>query len=68
MQQNVFEYRHLFEICQYANARRKAAHGKVTRIDPSVEGYLKKGHLRPGASVSVDHFESRIKGRTFNLF
>ena len=40
----------------------------MTKIDPTAEGDLKKGHLRPGASVSVDHFESRIKGRTFNSF
>ena len=61
-----FEERPLCEICQYAKAR-KAIHGK-TRIDPAAEEDLKKGQLRPGVSVSVDHFESRIKGRTFNSF
>ena len=63
-----FEDRPLCEICQYAKARRKATHVEVTKIDPSVEVDLKKVHLRPGASVSVDHFESRIKGRTFHSF
>ena len=63
-----YEERPLCEICEYAKARRKAVHGKKTQSDPAVEGDLKKGHLRPGASVSVDHFESRIKGRTFNSF
>ena len=58
----------LCEMCQYARARRKAAHGKMTWINPASEGYLKNDHLHPGVSVSVDHFESRIKGRTFSSF
>jgi len=28
-------------------------------------GRLKSGALQPGAQFSIDHFESRILGRTF---
>jgi hypothetical protein len=31
-------------------------------------GALKADHLKPGAQVSVDHFESRILGRTFDSY
>ena len=48
--------------------RRKETHGKSTKADPTSEGDLKNNNLRPGASVSVDHFESRIKGHTFTSF
>ncbi len=63
-----FEERPLCEICQYAKARRKAVHGKNTKIDKDSEGDLKNNHLRPGDAVSTDHFESRIKGRTLSSF
>lgn len=63
-----FEDRPLCEICQYAKARRKAIHGKLTKIDPISEDDLKKNHVRPGVSVSVEHFESRTKGRTHTSF
>lgn len=49
-------------------ARRKVAHGKMTRTYWASEGDLNKDHLRPEASVLADHFESRIKGRTFSPF
>ena len=63
-----FEDRPMCEICQYAKAKRKNTHGKTTTIDLQSQGDLKKEHLRPGASVSVDHFESRIKGRTYTSY
>lgn len=34
----------------------------------NLDGFLKKNQLRPGAALSVDHFESRINGRTFTSF
>ena len=37
-------------------------------VDKSLEGSLKDTHLCPGAAVSVDHFESRLKGRTYSSF
>ena len=63
-----FEERHQCDVCHYAKARRNAVHGKLTQADPASEGDLKKNHLHPGASVSADHFESRIKGRTLTSF
>ena len=32
--------------------------------DPKYDGHLKSGYLRAGASISADHFESRVKGCT----
>ena len=56
------------EVCQYDKARRKATHGKTTKIDKCSEGDLKSNHLRPGDAVTTDHFESRIKERTLSSF
>ncbi len=36
--------------------------------NPTRSGSLKINNLRPGATVSVDHFESRLKGRSFDSF
>jgi hypothetical protein len=63
-----FEQRPKCEVCQYAKARRQRLNGKTTVVDKSSEGSLKDNHLRPGAAVSVDHFESRLKGRTYSSF
>lgn len=63
-----FDDRFLCDICEYAKARRKAVPGKLAKIDPNSEVDLKKNYLRPGASLSVEHFESRIKDRTLTLF
>jgi hypothetical protein len=52
------------EICQYAKAHRKSTNGNVKAVNTKTDGVLKAGDLRPGATVSVDHFESRVKGRT----
>ena len=52
------------EICQYAKAHRRTTHGKKTHVNEERDGSLKAEHLTPGAKVSVDHFESRILGRT----
>ena len=52
------------EICQYAKAHRRTTHGKRTQPNEDREGALKTEHLEPGARVSVDHFESRVLGRT----
>ena len=63
-----FDDRPLCGTCQYAKARRNAVHGKLTKINPTSEGDLKKNHLRPGVSISVDHIESRMKGQTITSF
>ena len=52
------------EICQYAKAHRRTTHGKRTQVNKERDGSLRAEHLAPGARVSVDHFESRLLGRT----
>ena len=52
------------EICQYAKAHRRTTHGKRTQPNEERDGALKAEHLGPGVRVSVDHFESRLLGRT----
>ena len=41
---------------------------KIQQPNPVGDGTLKINDLRPGTTVSVDHFESRLKGRTFDSF
>ena len=50
--------------CEIAKARRRPTHSSNTKPVPERDGALKSNHLSPGAAVSVDHFESRLKGRT----
>ena len=56
------------EIYQYAKAKRKTTHKKTTTVDLQSQGDFKKEHLRPGPYISVDHFESRIKGMTYTSY
>ena len=60
-------------ICAYAKAhRRPTTTNSIATMSSSVHdatiGALKINHLRPGAQVSVDHFESSIRGRTFDSY
>ena len=52
------------EICELSKAHRQPTHGHKKTINPATSGGLKTDDLSPGASVSVDHFESRARGRT----
>ena len=52
------------EVCEYSKAHRKPTHGHKQVINPVTSGGLKVEDLAAGASVSVDHFESRVRGRT----
>ena len=56
------------DICEFAKAHRQPTKGAVQSKNLLTDGTLKSGDLRPGASVSTDHFESRVKGRTLNSF
>jgi hypothetical protein len=56
------------EVCQYSKAHRKPTKGNKQTTNPLTDGALKAAHLRAGAAVSVDHFESRLKGRTYTSF
>jgi hypothetical protein len=53
-------------ICEYAKAHWRSISTKHTTN--SCAGILKADHLCPGCQASVDHFESRILGRTFDSF
>jgi hypothetical protein len=52
------------EIYQHAKAHQQSAPGRKAHIDVKINEALKAEHLSPGAKVSVDHFESRLLGRT----
>ena len=57
-------------IVQYVNVLRltRNLRDKMLTVDPITGESLKTGHLTPGSGVSVDHFASRLKGRTYTLF
>jgi hypothetical protein len=59
-------------ICEYAKGHRRSTklslNSKQVSDLNSTIGALKVTHLKPGAQVSVDHFESQVLGRTFNSF
>ena len=58
----------LCETCQYAKAHRKPTNGSIKTPNPSTDGAIHANNLRAGSLISVDHFESRLKGRTYNSF
>jgi hypothetical protein len=55
-------------ICEFAKGHRRAK--KATHAIPNDQrtGALKAEDLKPGVRVSVDHFESRLLGRTFDSY
>ena len=54
------------EVCEYSKAHRRPTQGNTHHTNPKTDGHLKIDHLRAGDKVSVDHFESRLKGRLFS--
>jgi hypothetical protein len=55
-------------ICEFARAKRRPKHAQYTTTTAERDGALKKDNLRVGAEVSVDHFESRLRGRTYDSY
>jgi hypothetical protein len=55
-------------ICEYAKGHRRAKKNVTQVVNAERDGALKIDSLRPGLQVSVDHFESRVLGRTFDSF
>ena len=56
-------------ICQYAKGHRRPMHGTARKVNAKRDGgALTAEHLGPGTRVSVDHFESRLLGRTFDSY
>ena len=51
-------------ICEVAKAHRKPTKGHTHKRNSNNDGALKVDCLKAGAKISVDHFESRLKGRT----
>ena len=56
------------KVCQYTEEKRKDLHGKKTQIDVSHERSICYNTLLPGSGVSVDNFESLLKGLTYTSF
>jgi hypothetical protein len=56
------------EVFQFAKAHRKSTGGNTSGKNQESDRSLKRNHLRPGAAMSVDHFESRLRGRTYTSF
>jgi hypothetical protein len=57
------------EICQYSKGHRCPTHSSTIIANPERTGALKaEQHLGPGVRVSVDHFESRLSGRTIDSY
>ena len=59
---------HLCETCQYAKGHQQPTKGSIQSTRVTTDGAIHDGHLRPGNLVSVDHFESRLRGRTYSSF
>jgi hypothetical protein len=55
-------------ICEFAKGHRRAIRSEKTLPNSDHTGALKVEHLKPGVNVSVDHFESRLLGQTFDSF
>jgi hypothetical protein len=55
-------------VCEFAKGKRRPKHAETQVKNPERDGALKATFLRPGSRVSVDHFESRLRGRTFDSF
>ena len=55
----------LCETCQYAKTHRLPINGPIQSKNPKTDGAIHQGHLMAVNLVLVDHFESRLKGRTY---
>lgn len=53
----------LCAACQLANAHRRGAGTTTTKIKPQKENILKWDDIVPGQRVSIDHYESSVRGR-----
>ena len=55
----------LCSTCQYAKAHRQPKKGSIKSANQNTNGAIRTNQLRTGNLVSCDHFESRLKGRTY---
>ena len=56
------------EICEFAKACHRPKQSLNRTKHDTHDGSLKIGDLRPGSTISVDHFESRLLEHTFNSY
>jgi hypothetical protein len=54
--------------CEIAKAKRRARKSTLQTKVTERDGALASGHVKVGARVSVDHFESRLQGRTYDSY
>ena len=59
---------HMCETFQYAKGHRQSTEGSVQSVRDTTYGAIHDGHMRPGNLISVNHFESRLKGRTYSSY
>ena len=55
-------------ICQFSKAYCTSTKDKISCPNPTHDGHCKIGYLIPEAGISVDHFESCLKGRIYTSF
>ena len=55
-------------ICEYAKVHCRPTKGKIHTPNQVRDGTLKINDLKVGSTISVDHFESRLKGCTFDSY
>ena len=56
------------EICEFSKAPRRPKQSLIMTKHVTHDGSLKIGDIHPGSTISVDHFESRLLGCTFNSY
>jgi hypothetical protein len=54
--------------CELAKAKRRATKSSLQTNTVERDGALKTGNIKVGARVSLDHFESRLLGKTYDSY
>jgi hypothetical protein len=54
--------------CEFAKAKRRVKKSSLQTKTTERDGALKTENLKVGARVSLDHFESRLLGRTYDSY
>ena len=54
--------------CEFAKGHRRPTKGNKQSTNPHTDGSLRSEAMRAGQAISVDHFESRLLGRTLTSY
>ena len=54
--------------CEFAKGHRQSTKGNTASVNTHTDGSLRSNAMRAGQDISVDHFESRLLGRTLTSF